>query len=582
MKHLFLILKLRWMLFKNSIRSKGGSSELIAAILLGLLLVPADLVLSGLLAVIVYGLYNKALFVPAITCILAAITLVWQLMPLMTASLGSDTDIDRFRQYPFSTRDLFGIDLVLGGFAPISLLVYPSVVAVLAACIARSPANLPLAVISIGLFTVFNVALSRYAHRLISALLSNRKRREIVAVLIFLLVLAPQFIISLSSRDRNRSIRDHNTNASETIDKTEKRIQAVAGYLVWLPPGLAARNLRAGTEALGITNWLALLAAVGFVLGIGTLEYSRLIRDYYGRAPGPIRRSGKQRQSNQSNTVPIQGGLVLEGNGQPIDAAASPSRVSGFSLVDVFLSWLEPATTAVLEKEIRYLYRSPRAFLIFIGPLLGTVVFITPTRLGSITAQADDYRLAVIVLYSIILDTQFFSNAFGFDWHGAKLYFLAPINGRSVLIGKNLAALSIMCVQIALIMIIFSVFNGWIGPIALVHAGFAFVIAAPLSLALGNYLSVLYPRAVDFSKVYGRSYSGISQLVMFLDLPLMALIAGAGPVLGWILDSPTVTYAVFGIEAVVAALVYWVTIGSAGRLMDGRAEGFLQSLVVRK
>src|SRR5215471_18303385 len=234
MKHLFLILNLRWMLFKNSIRSKGGWSELIAGILLGLFLVPADLVLSGLLAVVVYGLYNKALFVPAVSCILAAITLAWQLMPLMTASLGSDTDIERFRQYPLSTRDLFAIDLVLGGFAPISLLVYPAVVAVLVGCIARSPANLPVALVSIGLFTVFNVALSRYAHRLISALFSNRKRREIIAVVIFLLVLAPQVVISLTSRERGRSIRDHNTNANETIDRTEKRIQAIAGYLAWL------------------------------------------------------------------------------------------------------------------------------------------------------------------------------------------------------------------------------------------------------------------------------------------------------------------------------------------------------------
>ncbi len=48
MKHVLLILKLRWMLFKNSLRSKSGCAELVSAILLGLLLVPLDLALSAL------------------------------------------------------------------------------------------------------------------------------------------------------------------------------------------------------------------------------------------------------------------------------------------------------------------------------------------------------------------------------------------------------------------------------------------------------------------------------------------------------------------------------------------------------
>jgi ABC-2 type transport system permease protein len=579
MKHLFLILKLRWMLFKNSIRSKGGCSELISSILLGILLIPTDLVLSALVAVLVYGLYNKPLFVPALSCILAGITLIWQLIPLMTASLGSDADIERFRQYPLSTRDLFVIDLALGSFAPVSLLVYPAIAAVLAGCVARSSANLPLGIISIALFTVFNVVLSRYAHRLISALLSNRKRREIIAVLIFLLVLTPQVFISLTSRDRSRSVVEHNSNPTQTIDKTEKRIQAVGDYLAWLPPGVAARNLRTGTEAVSLTNWLALLAAAGFVFGIGSLEYSRLIKDYYGRTPRSVR---LPRRIPQTNRSAVREGALFEAGQPPIQHDPSAGRISRFSLLELFLPWLEPATTAVLEKEIKYLYRSPRAFLIFIGPLLGTIIFIMPMGLGSITARADNYRLAIIVLYSIILDTQFFSNSFGFDWHGAKLYFLAPVKGSSVLIGKNLAAICIMSVQIVVIMVIFSVFNGRFNPVALLNAGFAFAIAAPLSLALGNYLSVLYPRAVDFSKVYGRSYSSISQFVMFLDIPLMAVIVGAGPLLGWILNSEGVTYAVFGIEAVLAAVVYRVTIGNAGRLMDGRAESFLQSLVTRK
>jgi hypothetical protein len=129
--------------------------------------------------------------------------------------------------------------------------------------------------------------------------------------------------------------------------------------------------------------------------------------------------------------------------------------------------------------------------------------------------------------------------------------------------------------------VLFRIFTGQLEPVAVIHAVFAFAIAAPLSLAVGNYLSVLYPRAVDFSKVYGRSYSHISQFVMVVDLPLMAIVVGAGPVLGLLLDSPSLTYAILGVETVLAVAVYWAGLGNAGRLMESRAESFLGSLVAR-
>ena len=217
-----------------------------------------------------------------------------------------------------------------------------------------------------------------------------------------------------------------------------------------------------------------------------------------------------------------------------------------------------------------------------IGPVLGMVIFMVPRGLGSITARVEHYRLAIVILYSILLDTQFLCNAFGFDSHGAKLYFMAPLRGRSVLIGKNLAAIMIIGVQVAAITIMFWLFTGAVGPVALVHAWFAVAIAAPLSLALGNYLSVLYPRGVDSSKVYGRSYSNVSQFATILELPLMAVIVGAGPVIGLILDSSSVTYAILGAEAALAFVVYGMTLGNAGVLLENRSESFLQSLVARK
>jgi len=414
--------------------------------------------------------------------------------------------------------------------------------------------------------------------RLINALLSNRRRREIIAVLIFLLLLLPQVLLSISSGGRAGARPDRSATPSETVDNTRRRVVTAGQYLAWLPPGLAARNLTTGEGGLWVSSWLALLAAAGFAFAIGALEYRKLIRDYYGPPPASGKRSDRQRQ-----TGPAEGKGAAAFNDVEINVQArAPAAISRFSLLDDLFPWLPVGSTAVLEKEIKYLYRSPRAFLVFIGPVLATMILIMPNRMGRLGGKVENYRLAIIVLYSILLDTQFFSNAFGFDWHGAKLYFMSPIKGRSVLIGKNLAAVLIIFVQVAAIAVIFRVLAGPLEPAAAIDALFAFGIATPLSLTLGNYLSVLYPRAVDFSKVFGRSYSNVSQFAMLLYLPLMAVVVGAGPVLGWIANSRSVTYAVFGVELVVALMIYGLTLGNVGNLMEGRAESFLQSLVARK
>jgi hypothetical protein len=580
MKHVLLIVKLRWMLFKNSLRSRSGCTELLSAMLLGLLLIPLDIVLSVALGAIAYTLYGQPFFVPAVSCILAGITVAWQVIPLLTASLGNDADIDKFRQYPLSTAELFAIDVALGAFDPLALLAYPSIAAVLFGCVARSPRTLPLSITTVGLFVAFNIFLSRYTHRLISALLSNRKRREVIAVLILLLVFIPQIILSVNSRNRTRTIAERSSDPTATVDYARKTVTTFGKYLAWLPPGLAARNLMARADAVRGFNWLALLAAAAFGFAVGSLEYNRLIRDYYGRMPRWRRRAtGKQRDKGTSR-IARNGDGVFE-TGRLEAKSKEPTSGLRLSLLDKVFPWLPSTSTAILEKEIKYFYRSPRAFLIFLGPLLGAIVFIMPSHLGAITAKAENYRLSLIVLYSVFLDTQIFSNAFGFDWHGAKLYFMAPTKGQAVLFGKNLAALCIMGAQIVGVMLLFAIFTGPVNPIAIVDALFAFVISVPMSLTVGNYLSVLYPRAIDFSKVYGRSYSHVSQFFMLLDLPLMAAVVGAGPVIGLILDSSTITYIIFAGEAVLAAVVYWVTLRSAGNLMEGRAESFLQSLLAR-
>ncbi|MGH9760228.1 MAG: hypothetical protein ACREDR_47145, partial [Blastocatellia bacterium] len=164
------------------------------------------------------------------------------------------------------------------------------------------------------------------------------------------------------------------------------------------------------------------------------------------------------------------------------------------------------------------------------------------------------------------------------DWHGAKLYFTSPARGRSILIGKNLAISACVTIQALVIAGAFSLFSGPVTLTGTVNAVFVFAIVLPINLAIGNYLSVMYPRGIDFSKIYGRSYSGVSALIGLAALPGLLLVLGIGPVLGWLLGSHLIVYGVFAAEMLLALGVYAVNLKRSGVLLEGRPEQFLEGL----
>src|SRR5262249_33362243 len=134
---------------------------------------------------------------------------------------------------------------------------------------------------------------------------------------IFLILLSPQIILSLSSRGRTRSNPQHDTDPVEAIGYSRKTLLTAGEYLAWLPPGLPARNLSATADGFLIGPWIALLAGAAFALGAASLEYSRLRADYYGRSPRARRRSisKQERGPTDAKKVPQETGQAMHTEG---------------------------------------------------------------------------------------------------------------------------------------------------------------------------------------------------------------------------------------------------------------------------
>lgn len=577
MKQAILISKLRWLLFKNSLRNKNNIIEAVAGGIAFFFIALLDLGLSFGMGIIAYTTYDHQVFVPLTSLMLLGILLIWQFVPIFTASFSSDLGISRFRIYPLSARSLFLLDIFIGTFDPISILAIVAILGIFTGVFAKDPRQAPIAALALLMFVGFNVGLSRFIQRLFASFFASRRRKEVVALVIFLLLFAPQIIMMSRSRT---NLRQHQTASRRVTGRKQpplpeartQEIESAARTVWWAPPGLAAATI--GRSSSGYSGtFFSLSLMLLFLAAVFGLEFRHLTLDYLGR-PGLLS-SIFTRLSARSMAHTTSLAEHPKALGTVSVTQAEPTETTLWSRI---LEHFSPAAGAVFEKDLRYYYRSPRAILIFMAPVLGSVIFLLPGTPLAVSGIASQYRLAAIYLYAFMLGSQILNNSFAFDWHGAKLYFVSPASGSSILAGKNLAGLTCAVVQLSLITVAYNILSGPMNPNEFFYAVMVCGIVLPINLTVGNYLSMLYPRGIDFAKVYGKSYSGVSAFISFAIIPFVLMIVAVGPVLGWLLNSKAIPYVVLLVEAGVSIAIYFPLRSRAGGLLERRAEPFLESL----
>src|SRR6202034_1374804 len=110
----------------------------------------------------------------------------------------------------------------------------------------------------------------------------------------------------------------------------------------------------------------------------------------------------------------------------------------------------------LVEKEIRFLARSPRFRLVFLMGFTFGVAVMLPISLGRAgSAMLGSHYLTAVSVYSLLLLSEScFWNSFGFDRSAAQIYFLAPVPFSRVLIGKNLSAIFFILLEISAVTLV--------------------------------------------------------------------------------------------------------------------------------
>lgn len=463
---------------------------------------------------------------------LAVVSIYWQAMPVVSASMGSSLDLRKLLAYPIPHGRLFFVEVLLrltGGVEALLVLIGGG------AGWAANPASrgIPALAGALAVFVLFNLLLASGVRSLLERLLTRRKVRELVVVLMAALWMVPRFFMQTGFHPK-------------IFDRA-----LVAAQAVGLPWSAAAH---AALGQFRLASWLSLAAWTLAAGWFGRAQFERSLRHDADAAQAVTRESPRR------------------------DLWADrfyrfPSRL------------LPDPLAAIVEKELRSLARTPRFRTLFVmGFTFGLLVWL-PMVIGRQGggAQYDSFLsrhfLTVVSAYALTLMGQVtYWNCFAFDRSSAAFWFVAPPPIATVLIGKNIASQAPVYMEIAILTVIslaLRLVDGW-G--AVVEAFVVVGICSIYMLAMGNVTSLEYPRGLNPERASQGGAAGRFQTLVLIFYPLAIAPVALAYLARYALASELAFRLVLALAVVVGAVVYKLALDSAVATARRRREAILQTL----
>jgi ABC-2 type transport system permease protein len=466
------IARVRWQLFINSLRKVRGRLEFLSRILVGVWFSTIGLGCAlGLGAAAEYFVSSSKLGWLAV--LLWAVFLFWQLFPVMASAFTEAFDSSNLLRFPLSYPSYFLVRLAYGSFDPSTVIGGLWLLGIAGGIGVADVRLLPWAGVVLVVFAAFNILLARVIFAWLERWLARRRTREILGVVFFILIIGFQFIGPLTNRVAIAH-RPGGVHFTETFLGVERL----------LPPGLAS-------EAIGRMLHGEILASFSFLglLGGYAIAFLSLLN---------IRLRAQFRGENLS-----------EGVARTVAPKEKTVIRAGWSLPGV-----SGQITAIVEKEFLYLSRSGPMLFTLVVPVLILLMFrLGPARPGGgPLGKGADLAFPLGAAYASLVLTNLVYNSFGAEGTGIQFLFASPVRFRQILLAKNLAHGAIVGLEMFFVWFcVCLVFR--LPAIGVTLATLAAILfAVPVNFAVGNAVSLISPKKIDFSTLGRQRASGIAQL----------------------------------------------------------------------
>jgi ABC-2 type transport system permease protein len=521
--------QLRWCIFRNAFRRKGGAGELVARLIfipfIGIIAIfPIVGAGSGGYYLISSGRLD---LLPALTWSIFAL---WQLVVLNISPPNLSFDINSIIRFPLSFPRYLTARLFFGLLSASNVI---GTLALIAADIGigiAKPALLPWSTLLLTTFALANIFFTRMVLAWVDRWLSTRRAREFLTAFILFASLGFQYINLNYNPGLQRS--GHHPNHLPFLLKAFHHLQPIAAIL---PPGLTATSIASFTQARFFLATSTLLGLIFFaVLFLGIYAW-RMHREFRGENLSELTKQPPVSRTTPSAAPSVHPSLVTQ-----------TSNTFGLS----------PTIAACLQKEFIYVRRNTNQLYGFIAPIF--MVFLFASRVGT-AGRFGSFVFPTAVAYSILGVSILSYNCLGMDGTGVQLYFLAPIRLRNVFLAKNLVGFLLNLIELVLIFVVIS-FVAHPPSLLITLATICWFFFATLTNgAIGNLRSLASPKKIDLAKISSKQTSQLSALIALAIVAVCFGIGYVGVVLANYYNRPWLMV-LFFLFLAVAALFFYIQV----------------------
>jgi ABC-2 type transport system permease protein len=484
---------LRWRIFVNSFRRKGGTGELIGRIFLypvlaGFAIAPSLAVGFGA------GYFAHVQQLGHISRLLWGTFAYCQLLNIQLGQPGSTFDPTELIRFPLRVRDYVSIRLCFGLLSPANVIGTLMSASIAIGIIVSVPGLWLYALIALAIFAAANVLFSRMVFAWVDRWLATRRAREVFTGLIFAFSIAVQWANFTFNPAYNHG---HASRISpQTIALGLSIVHHVQPFLTWLPPQLVASALVAAIHAsIGLYTELT-LACLLYAIVFYTVFALRMRTEFRG-----------ENLSDAANSVAKPKKPVapyLTASSPDVGAKATSSTTNTRNPFG-----LSSPVIGILSKEFLYTRRHTGILYGLVMPIV--VVLFVAFRFanhGNVT-----WVFPAVVAYCLLAVSNFSYNAFGLEATGIQFYFLAPVRMRDVLLAKNIASFATALIEVFLIFLVVS-FAAGVPQLDIALSTVLWAIATLLLTTLvGNRRSIVAPKKVATGKMASKQVSQLSALI---------------------------------------------------------------------
>lgn len=542
-----LVVGLRWMTFRNGLRSKSEKAHLVGTVALGLLFTLIALGTSIGIGFGTYTLVDLKRF-GFLFAMLWGVFMFWQFFPVLASQTNPGFDGRNLLRFPLRFSAFLLMSIAYGLADPFALTAILWHIAMgIGISIAR-PDLARWAILALGASVAMNLLFNRMLFSWLERILAKRRTREIVAAVFILSMVSLQF-------------------SGIVVQRWGKPLKDFIGRTayIWraLPPGEAGSVLSQAadgntTGALRATGLLLLYSAV-----FGVLFAMRVHAQYTGEDLGESAAPARKKIAVRPASAPAMAELAAE---------------------DYTSNLVGAPVAAVFGKELRYLYRNSMLLMNLFLPLILIVFFSMsfsrPTRHGAppiFSKFSSNMAYPAAIAYIFLLITQFFPNNLAYEGRGIERLFLSPVKFRDVMIGKNLFHGTLLALEAVLALGIVSAM-GHAPRLPIVLATWAALpFAAFIHFSIGNWLSLQYPRRFEYG-VRRQRPSGMTMLISFgVFFAVNGMLVAIGAICLWLANVWVLAVLYAGLSAA-GFMVYRVALADSSRQAVAQRETLIDQL----